>query len=86
MRQTTVWQIFNCNLGLGELLACLVGLGLLLGVFALELGHVLARAGASVTMLEYGERPLLRHDADQVAELDRIHDAIGIDRVLASVQ
>ncbi len=49
------------------------------GVVALELGHVLTRAGSEVTMLEFGERPLMRNDPEQVAELERINDIIGID-------
>ncbi len=48
------------------------------GVIGLELGHVMARAGSKVTILEAAPRLLTRHDADQVAELDRIHEAIGL--------
>jgi len=49
------------------------------GVIGFELAHVLARAGSRVTLLETAERPLARHDPDQVAELVRISEAIGIE-------
>lgn len=49
------------------------------GVVGLELAHVLARAGSRVTLLEAAERPLPRHDAEQVAELVRVSEAIGIE-------
>ncbi|MEM9069437.1 MAG: NAD(P)/FAD-dependent oxidoreductase [Myxococcota bacterium] len=55
------------------------------GVIGLELGHVMARAGAKVTILEAAPRLLPRHDEDQVAELARVTESIGID-VHASVR
>jgi glutathione reductase (NADPH) len=48
------------------------------GVVALELGHVLQRAGSEITLLEFAPRPLMRHDADQVAQLMRATEALGI--------
>ena len=49
------------------------------GVIGFELAHVLARAGSRVTLLEMAERPLARHDPDQVEELVRISEAIGVE-------
>lgn len=49
------------------------------GVIGFELGHVLARAGSAVTLLEVAERPLRQFDAGQVDELLRVTDEIGID-------
>ncbi|GAB5544473.1 MAG: NAD(P)/FAD-dependent oxidoreductase [Sandaracinaceae bacterium] len=49
------------------------------GVIGFELAHVLARAGSQVTLLEVAERPLPRNDPDQVAELVRVSEAIGIE-------
>ena len=49
------------------------------GVIAFELAHVMARAGARVTLLEMGPRPLLGLDADAVARLVEATIALGID-------
>ena len=54
------------------------------GVIGLELGHVMARAGAKVSIFEAASRLLPRHDADQVAQLRRITDQIGIQVVTAA--
>lgn len=48
------------------------------GVVALELGHVLARAGAKVTLLEAGPRPLLPFDEAVVAVAVQAAEAAGI--------
>ena len=49
------------------------------GYIAFEFGHVAARAGAAVTILHQGARPLERFDQDLVAKLvERTRDA-GID-------
>jgi glutathione reductase (NADPH) len=49
------------------------------GVIAFELGHVMARAGARVTMLEMSPRVLPGHDADAVEWLLKASAARGID-------
>jgi glutathione reductase (NADPH) len=49
------------------------------GVIAFELGHVMARAGARVTLLEMGPRALPNLDADAVARLVEATIARGID-------
>lgn len=49
------------------------------GVIAFELGHVMARAGARVTMLETAPRALAGHDADAVDWLLKASAARGID-------
>jgi glutathione reductase (NADPH) len=57
------------------------------GVIALELAHVMARAGARVTLLEEGARVLPGRDADAVAQLLAATRARGIDvRVGVQVQ
>lgn len=49
------------------------------GYIAFEFGHVAARAGAAVTILHQGARPLERFDEDLVAQLvERTRD-VGID-------
>jgi len=48
------------------------------GVVAMELGHVLARAGTQVTMLEAGDRPLGALDVDAVARLVKHSQDLGI--------
>src|SRR5262245_20131890 len=54
------------------------------GVISLEFGHVYARAGAGVTILEALPQLLPAMDADAVAQLQRESERIGI-RVKASV-
>ena len=49
------------------------------GVIAFELAHVLARAGARVTLLEEASRALPGHDADAVEQLVRATRARGIE-------
>lgn len=49
------------------------------GVVAMELAHVVARAGARAIVLEQGPRPLLEHDADAVAALVAVSRDVGID-------
>ncbi len=49
------------------------------GVIALEFGHVLARAGTRVTILEAMDRLLPRMDADAVEQIVRESRRIGID-------
>jgi glutathione reductase (NADPH) len=49
------------------------------GVIAFELAHVMARAGARVTLLETAPRALTRHDADAVARLVEATRARGIE-------
>lgn len=49
------------------------------GYIAFEFAHVAARAGAQVTILHEGERPLKRFDADLVARLVERTRALGID-------
>ena len=49
------------------------------GVIAFELGHVMARAGARVTMLEMAPRVLPGHDAGAVDRLIEASAARGID-------
>ena len=57
------------------------------GVIAFELAHVMARAGARVTLLESGPRALPGADADAVAWLVKATEARGIDvRVGVKVQ
>ncbi|GAA2594494.1 NAD(P)/FAD-dependent oxidoreductase [Dactylosporangium fulvum] len=49
------------------------------GYIAFEFGHIAARAGATVTILHRGARPLKHFDQDLVARLmERTHD-VGID-------
>ncbi|WP_238009318.1 NAD(P)/FAD-dependent oxidoreductase [Dactylosporangium sp. AC04546] len=49
------------------------------GYIAFEFGHIAARAGATVTILQRGDRPLKHFDPDLVARLlVRTHD-VGID-------
>ncbi len=54
------------------------------GVIALEFGHVFARAGTEVTILEVMDRLLPRMDADAVAQVHKESERIGI-RVLTGV-
>ena len=49
------------------------------GVIAFELGHVMARAGARVTLLEVAPRVLSGHDAGAVDRLLKASAARGID-------
>ena len=49
------------------------------GYIAFEFAHVAARAGAQVTILHQGERPLKRFDADLVARLVERTRALGVD-------
>ncbi len=49
------------------------------GVIALELGHVMARAGCKVTILEVMDRLLPRMDEDAVAQIHGETARIGID-------
>jgi glutathione reductase (NADPH) len=49
------------------------------GVIAFELGHVMARAGARVTLLEAAPRVLPGHDAGAVDRLLEASAALGID-------
>jgi glutathione reductase (NADPH) len=49
------------------------------GVVALELSHVLARAGAKVTIIEAAARPLPALDADAVAQITAATTRIGVD-------
>lgn len=51
------------------------------GVIAMELGHVMARAGARVTLVEMAERPLLGFDADCVAHIVNVSHDSGIEVV-----
>jgi glutathione reductase (NADPH) len=55
------------------------------GVIALEFGHVYARAGAHVTILEALPRLLPRMDEDAVAQIQKESERIGID-VLTGVE
>lgn len=48
------------------------------GVIALEFGHVFARAGTEVTILEVMDRLLPRMDADAVAQIHKESERIGI--------
>ena len=52
------------------------------GYIAFEFAHVAARAGANVTILHQGKRPLEGFDADLVKLLVRAMEAIGIHIVL----
>jgi glutathione reductase (NADPH) len=52
------------------------------GYIAFEFAHVAARAGASVTILHQGKRPLEGFDADLVGLLVKAMEAIGIHIVL----
>lgn len=49
------------------------------GVVAMELGHVLVRAGSRVTLLEVADRPLPALDPDAVAHLVEHTRSLGID-------
>jgi glutathione reductase (NADPH) len=49
------------------------------GYIAFEFAHVAARAGAEVSILHRGERPLERFDPDLVAQLVQITRALGVD-------
>jgi len=55
------------------------------GVIALEFAHVLARAGARVTILEAASRPLLRFDGDVVDALSAESRRNGIE-IIAGVR
>lgn len=52
------------------------------GYIAFEFAHIAARAGARVTILHQGERPLEGFDADIVAVLVKAMEAIGIRIIL----
>ena len=54
------------------------------GVIALEFGHVFARAGTEVTILEVVDRLLPRMEADAVAQVHKESERIGI-KVLTGV-
>ena len=57
------------------------------GYIAFEFAHIAARAGARVTILHRGERPLEQFDADLVERLVRRTQAAGIDvRLRAEVR
>jgi glutathione reductase (NADPH) len=49
------------------------------GYISFEFAHIATRAGAEVTILHRGERPLENFDADLVAQLVRASQALGID-------
>src|SRR3989442_1759150 len=49
------------------------------GYIAFEFAHVAARAGAAVTILHQGQRPLERFDPDLVAKLLVRTRALGVD-------
>jgi glutathione reductase (NADPH) len=49
------------------------------GYIAFEFAHVAARAGAEVSILHRGHRPLARFDADLVAQLVQITGDLGVD-------
>lgn len=56
------------------------------GYIAFEFAHIAARAGAEVSILHRGERPLGGFDGDLVAELVQVTQSLGIDlRVRTSV-
>jgi glutathione reductase (NADPH) len=56
------------------------------GYIAFEFGHVAARAGASVTIVHRGERPLENFDPELVAKLVTKTRSLGVDiRLTASV-
>ena len=67
-------------LGLPELPASIVMIGG--GYIAFEFAHIAARAGASVTIVHKGARPLEGFDADMVKLLVRAMEGIGIRIVL----
>jgi glutathione reductase (NADPH) len=54
------------------------------GVIALEFGHVFARAGTAVTILEAMDRLLPRMEADAVAQIHQESERIGI-KILTGV-
>lgn len=54
------------------------------GVIALEFGHVFARAGTAVTILEVMDRLLPRMEADAVAQIHQESERIGI-KILTGV-
>ena len=54
------------------------------GVIAMEFGHVYARAGSQVTILEMAPRLLPGTDADAVTGLDRETDGSGLRSVPGS--
>lgn len=49
------------------------------GYIALEFAHIAAQAGASVKILDRGERPLEAFDADLVAQLVEITRSLGVE-------
>jgi glutathione reductase (NADPH) len=49
------------------------------GYTGFEFGHVAARAGAEVSILHRGDRPLERFDADLVAQLVQVTRDLGVD-------
>lgn len=49
------------------------------GYIAFEFAHIAARAGAEVSILHRGERPLERFDVDLVAQLAEITRDLGVD-------
>lgn len=49
------------------------------GYIAFEFAHIAARAGAEVTVLHRGERPLEGFDPDLVAQLVRANQDLGVD-------
>ncbi|HEV7179958.1 MAG TPA: NAD(P)/FAD-dependent oxidoreductase [Candidatus Baltobacteraceae bacterium] len=54
------------------------------GYVSFEFAHVARRAGAAVTILQHGPRPLARFDTDLVDRLIASSKAIGIDVILNS--
>ncbi|MBF8965444.1 NAD(P)/FAD-dependent oxidoreductase [Pontibacter sp. FD36] len=49
------------------------------GYISFEFAHLVARAGASVTIIEHGPRPLKHFEQDMVDELVRVSKEAGID-------
>ncbi|WP_419213543.1 dihydrolipoyl dehydrogenase family protein [Maribacter sp. X9] len=48
------------------------------GYIGMEFAHMAARAGAKVTVMDMGKRPLKHFDADLVKELTKYSEALGI--------
>ncbi len=54
------------------------------GYVGMEFAHIAARAGAEVTVIDSGERPLKPFDADLVEELTKYSKKLGIDFIFGA--
>tara|TARA_R110000868_G_scaffold26072_1_gene100954 strand:- start:760 stop:2109 length:1350 start_codon:yes stop_codon:yes gene_type:complete len=55
------------------------------GYIGMEFAHMAARAGAKVTVLDTGKRPLHAFDADLVSELKKYSESLGINFIFEAI-